>query len=183
MHDQSASRISGRTRAIVSAMCVRALRITSSRVQASFTRGECHDVNAEKIQRVKCFMFTRCGICCVPVIFETPAEPAGFENFKVWSAGRKRRFISPCPVYSLGSRLRKVGMSALGSKCEEPRGSKSSPLRLTKRTTMRGDTTSPKGQFRTHTPRKSAAIQSPRGHCSAIRATPLCENPQSSASH
>src|SRR5262249_39928589 len=33
-HDQSASRISGRTRAAVSAMCVRALCIRSSRVQA-----------------------------------------------------------------------------------------------------------------------------------------------------
>jgi hypothetical protein len=27
-----------------------------------FTRHECHDLNAEKIQRVKYFMFTRCGI-------------------------------------------------------------------------------------------------------------------------
>jgi hypothetical protein len=70
MHDQSASRISGRTRAAVSAMCVRALRITVLKSAGDFTRDECHDLNAEKIQRVKCFMFTSCGICCVPAIFE-----------------------------------------------------------------------------------------------------------------
>jgi hypothetical protein len=70
MHNQSASRIGGRTRAAVSAMCVRALRITVLKSAGNFTRDECHDLNAEKIQRVKCFMFTRCGICCVPAIFE-----------------------------------------------------------------------------------------------------------------
>src|SRR5260370_27508712 len=70
MHDQSANRISGRTRAAVSAMCVRALRITVLKSAGNFTRDECHDLNAEKIQRVKCFMFTRCGICCVLAIFE-----------------------------------------------------------------------------------------------------------------
>jgi hypothetical protein len=68
MHDQAASRISGRTRAAVSAMC--AVRITVLKSAGNFTRDECHDLNAEKIQPVKCFMFTRCGICCVPAIFE-----------------------------------------------------------------------------------------------------------------
>ena len=61
MHDQSASRISGRTRAAVSAMCVRTLRMTVLKSAGNFTRDECHDLNAEKIQRVKCFMFARCG--------------------------------------------------------------------------------------------------------------------------
>ena len=70
MHEQSASRISGRTRTVVPAMCVRALRITVLKSAGSFTRDECHDLNAEKIQRVNCFMFMRCGICCVPEIFE-----------------------------------------------------------------------------------------------------------------
>jgi hypothetical protein len=70
MHDQAASRISGRTRAAVSAMCVRAVRITVLKSAGNFTRDEWHDLNAEKIQPVKCFMFTRCGICCVPAIFE-----------------------------------------------------------------------------------------------------------------
>jgi hypothetical protein len=70
MHDQSASRISGRTRAAVSAMCVRALRITVLKSAGNFTRDECHDLSADKIQRVKCFMFTRCGICCVLAIFK-----------------------------------------------------------------------------------------------------------------
>jgi hypothetical protein len=51
-------------------MCVRALRITVLKSAGNFTRDECHDLNAEKIQRVKCFIFTRCGICCVLAIFE-----------------------------------------------------------------------------------------------------------------
>src|SRR6478672_8998978 len=70
MHDQSASRRSGRTRTAVSAMCVRALRITVLKSAGDFTRDECPDLNAEKIRRVKCFMFTRCGVCCVLAIFE-----------------------------------------------------------------------------------------------------------------
>ena len=43
----------------VSAMSVRALRITVLKSAGNFTRDECHDLNAENIQRVKCFMFTR----------------------------------------------------------------------------------------------------------------------------
>src|SRR5206468_5437202 len=62
MHDQSASQISGRTRAAVSAMCVRALRITVLKSAGNFTRDECRDLNAEKFQRVKCFVLTRYGI-------------------------------------------------------------------------------------------------------------------------
>jgi hypothetical protein len=62
MHDQSASRTKSRTRAAVSAMCVRALRITVLKSAGNFTCGERHDLSAEKIQTVKCFMFTRCGI-------------------------------------------------------------------------------------------------------------------------
>src|SRR5262249_25445325 len=52
MHDQSTSRISGRTRTAVSAMCVRALRMTVLKSAGNFTRYECHDLSAEKIQRV-----------------------------------------------------------------------------------------------------------------------------------
>jgi hypothetical protein len=70
MHDQSASRLSGRTRMAVSAMCVRALRITVLKSAGNFTRDECHHLNAENVQRVKCFMYTRCGIFCVLAIFE-----------------------------------------------------------------------------------------------------------------
>jgi hypothetical protein len=77
MHDHSASRISGRTRAAVPAMCVRALRITVLKSAGNFTRDERHDVNAEKIQRVKCFMFTSCGIYCVLVIFERQRNRLG----------------------------------------------------------------------------------------------------------
>jgi hypothetical protein len=59
MHDQSASRTNGRTLTPVSAMCVHALRMTVLKSAGYFTRGECHDLNAEKIQLVKCFMFRR----------------------------------------------------------------------------------------------------------------------------
>jgi hypothetical protein len=37
-------------------MCVRALRMTVLKSAGNFTRGECHDLSAEKIQRVKCFI-------------------------------------------------------------------------------------------------------------------------------
>jgi len=37
-------------------MCVRALRITVLKSAGNLTRDECYDLNAEKIQRVKCFM-------------------------------------------------------------------------------------------------------------------------------
>jgi len=43
-------------------MCVRALRITALKSAGDFTRNEYYDLNAENIQRVKCFIFTRCGI-------------------------------------------------------------------------------------------------------------------------
>jgi len=43
-------------------MCVRALRITVLKSAGNFTRGECDDLGADKIHRVKCFMFTRYGI-------------------------------------------------------------------------------------------------------------------------
>jgi hypothetical protein len=51
-------------------MCVRALRITVLKSAGNFTHDEYPDLNTEKLQRVKCFVFTRCGICCVPAIFE-----------------------------------------------------------------------------------------------------------------
>lgn len=98
MHDQSASRISGRTQVAVSAMCVRALRITVLKSAGNFTRDECHDLNAEKIQRVKCFMFTRCGICCVLAIFE---RRHGRLGTKISGYGQlaKVGVTSPCSVY------------------------------------------------------------------------------------
>ena len=51
-------------------MSVRALRITVLKSAGNFTRDECHNLSADKIQRVKYFMFTRCGICCALAIFE-----------------------------------------------------------------------------------------------------------------
>jgi hypothetical protein len=98
MHDQSASRISGRTRAAVSAICVRALRITGLKSAGNFTRDECHDLSAEKIQRVKCFMFTRGGICCCQQF--TNVGAAGWvRKFPVVVNWRKWRFASLRPVY------------------------------------------------------------------------------------
>ena len=102
MHDQSASRISGRTRAAVSAMCVRALRITVLKSAGNFTRDKCHDLSAEKIQRVKCFMFEVRNLLRASN-FRTPARPAGFENFRLWSIGGSGRLL--CHVRSTpGSR-------------------------------------------------------------------------------
>ena len=54
MHDQSATRTSGRTPTAVPAMCVRAMRITVLRSAGIFARNEYHDLNAEKIRCVKC---------------------------------------------------------------------------------------------------------------------------------
>ena len=112
MHDRSASRISGRTRAAVSAMCVRALRITVLKSAGNFTRDEYHDLSAEKNQRVKCFMFTRCGICCVPAIFE---RRRGGLGSKISGCGQ----LAEVAVYFAMSGLppkqtssRRVGMSA-----------------------------------------------------------------------
>jgi hypothetical protein len=98
MHDQSASRISGRTRAALSAMCVPALRIRVLKSAGNFTRGECHDLSAEKIRRVKCFMFTRYEIVARKQF--SNADAAGWvRKFLAVVNWRKWRFTSPCPVY------------------------------------------------------------------------------------
>jgi hypothetical protein len=65
-------------------MCVRALRITVLKSAGNFTRDECHDLSAEKIQHVKCFMFTRRNLLR-PSNFRMPERRAGFENFRLWS--------------------------------------------------------------------------------------------------
>jgi hypothetical protein len=95
MHDQTASRISGRTRAAVSAMGVRALRISVLKSAGNFTRDECHDLNAEKIQRVKCFMFTRCGfVACWQ--FSNAGAAGRVQKFQAmvnWPKWRKWRLL------------------------------------------------------------------------------------------
>jgi hypothetical protein len=91
MHDQSASQISGRTRAAVSAMC-RALRITVLKSAGNFTQDECHDLSAEKIQRVKCFMFKRCGICACQQ-FSNAGAAGWVRKFPVVVNWRKRRLL------------------------------------------------------------------------------------------
>ena len=109
MHDQSASRISGRTRTAVSAMCVRALRIAVLKSAGNFTRYECHDLNAEKIQRVKCFMFTRCGICCVLAIFERRRGRLGSKISGYDQLVEVAVYFAMSGLPSLGSRYQSEG--------------------------------------------------------------------------
>ena len=92
MHDQSAGRTSGRTRTAVSAMCVRALRIAVLKSAGNFPRDGCNDLNAEKLQRVKCFVFTRFGI---------------------WAC----RQFSKCRRGRLGSKISGYGRSAEATVC------------------------------------------------------------------
>ena len=50
------------------------------------TCGECRDLSAENVQRVKRFVFAREKFVQVSN-FRTSAESAGFENFRIWSVG------------------------------------------------------------------------------------------------
>ena len=70
MHDQSASRISGRTLAAVAAMSVRALRIVVLKSAGNSPATNSMIQVRRNFQCVTCFTFTRYGICCVPAIFE-----------------------------------------------------------------------------------------------------------------
>jgi hypothetical protein len=74
-------------------MCVRALRITVLKSAGNFTRDEGHDLNAEKIQRVKCFMHEVRNLLRASN-FRTPARPAGFENFRLWSIGESAVYFA-----------------------------------------------------------------------------------------
>jgi hypothetical protein len=65
----------------VSAMSVRALRMTVLKNAGSLARKEWLDLKAEKIQRVKCFVDMSVEVFAASN-FRTPARPAGFEN--VW---------------------------------------------------------------------------------------------------
>src|SRR5712672_280268 len=80
MHDQSASRIRSRARAVVSAVCLRALRMTVLKSAGNFTRGECHDLSAEKIQ-------------CVNVLSSRSVEFVACQQFSnAGAAGCVRKF-------------------------------------------------------------------------------------------
>jgi hypothetical protein len=74
-------------------MCVRALRITVLKSAGEFTRHECHDLNAEKIRRVKYFMFTRCGIVACPK-FSNVGAAGWVRKFQVWSTGERTRRVA-----------------------------------------------------------------------------------------
>jgi hypothetical protein len=80
MHDQSASRISGRTRAAVSAMCVRPLRIMILKSAGNFTRDEYTHLNAEKFSESN-VLCSRGAKFLRASNFPTPARPSRFENF------------------------------------------------------------------------------------------------------
>jgi|SRR6266566_8835838 len=129
MHDQSASRISGQTRAAVSAMCVRALRITVLKSAGNFTRDECHDLNAEKIQRVKCFMFTRCRICCVPAIFE---RRRGRLGSKISGYGQLAEVAVYFAMSGLPRKQTPIGRVGMSAGCQCTKSLRSSPLRGSK---------------------------------------------------
>ena len=83
-------------------MCVRALRITVLKSAGNFTRDECRDLNAEKLQRVKCFMLTRYGIVACQQ-FSNAGAAGWVRKFQAMVNWRKWRFTSPCLVYP-GSR-------------------------------------------------------------------------------
>ena len=95
-------------------MCVRALRITVLKSAGNFTRDECHHLNAENVQRVKCFMVTGYGICCVLEIFESSVAPAGLENFKLSSVAAEAgvTFGSGLPGKHTTNRLGATSKSA-----------------------------------------------------------------------
>jgi hypothetical protein len=75
-----------------------------------------HDLNAEKIQRVKCFLFTRSGICCVQQ-FSNVGAAGWVRKFLAMVNRRKWQLISPCPVHPTGRRQRSEGLACpLGGK-------------------------------------------------------------------
>jgi hypothetical protein len=96
LHDQSASRITGRTRAAVPAMSVRALRITVLKSAGNLTCDESHDLNAEKFGASNVFC-SRGGNLRSPSNFRTPARSVAFENFRPWSIGGRGSLIPGPP--------------------------------------------------------------------------------------
>jgi hypothetical protein len=97
MHDQSASRISGRTLTAVAAMSVRALRIVVLKSAGNFTRDGQYDPGAEKFPARA---FAKYGICCAPAIFERQrGRPRSKISGCGQSARQRWRFISPCRVW------------------------------------------------------------------------------------
>jgi hypothetical protein len=80
-------------------MCVRALRMTVLKSAGNFTRDECHDLNAEKLQRVKCFMLTRAEFVACQQFWN--ADAAGWVrkflamvNWRMWQLLRHVRSTS-----------------------------------------------------------------------------------------
>jgi hypothetical protein len=78
MHDQSASRISGRTLAAVAAMSVRALRMVVLKSAGNFTRDEQYDPSAEKFPVRHMLYVHEVRNLLRASNFRTPARPAGF---------------------------------------------------------------------------------------------------------
>ena len=78
MHDQSASRISGRTLAVVAAMSVRALRIVVLKSAGNFTRDDHYDPDAEKFPARQLLYVDEVRNLLRAGNFRTPARPAGF---------------------------------------------------------------------------------------------------------
>jgi hypothetical protein len=95
-------------------MWVRALRITVLKSAGNSPRDECHDLSAEKIQRVKCFMFMRSEFAARQQ-FSNTGWAGWVRKFHAVVNWRKWRFTSPCPVCP-GSRHQAEG-SASPQKC------------------------------------------------------------------
>jgi hypothetical protein len=83
-------------------MVVRALRMTVLKSAGNFTCDERRDLNAEKIQPVKCFVPTTCGICCVRQ-FSNAGAAGWVRKFPLWSIGasgspsRHVRYVAVTP--------------------------------------------------------------------------------------
>jgi hypothetical protein len=78
-------------------MCVRALRITVLKSAGNFTRGECDDLSADKIHRVKCFMFTRYGIVARQQ-FSSAGAAGCVRKFQGLPENRHQTEGSACPL-------------------------------------------------------------------------------------
>ena len=96
----------------VSAMSVRALRITVLKSAGNFTRDECPDLNAEKFSESNAYVHEGAGfVACQQ--FSNAGAAGWVRKFLAMVDRRKWQFTSPCPVYPRKQTSSgRVGMSA-----------------------------------------------------------------------
>lgn len=127
MQDRSVSRMSGLVRTAVSAMCVRALCITVLKRAGGFTRDECHDLSAEKILRVKCFVFARSEFVACR-LFSNAGGAGGVRKFQAMGKLVERlrdvapaARLNPCGFqFQPGSHLRISGRKKITTLIAKP---------------------------------------------------------------